>query len=347
MSDIIARVEEMRSDLEAIRDTSESAVERNRATIVLGVGGGMSRRAVHRVFGFARSTIREVLGIFYQGGVLALRDRRRTRAPRLQQRDVIESMLPSLVAKQPQDFGWSRSTWAVETVASEVERQTGVSVSRAHMGRLLHKAGCRRARPKPTVALAPPDRAERMQALREELWQVPAGDVVLFCDEVDIHLNPKVGADWAPAGQRKLLVTPGQNRRWYLAGAYNPHTKNLITVDGEKKTSDLFIRLACEVGRRYGHAGVVHLVVDNYVIHHSKRTREAVEALGGKIQLHFLPPYSPEDNPIERVWWDLHAHVTRNHRHPTIEELLQHVNRYIRNYSRAGGKKAGTLRVAA
>jgi transposase len=256
-------------------------------------------------------------------------------------------MLPNLVAKQPRDFGWSRSTWSVETVANEVQRQTGVGVSRTHMGRLLHKVGCRRVRPKPTVALAPADRAERMQALREELWQVPSGDVVLFCDEVDIHLNPKVGPDWVPAGQRKLLVTPGQNCRWYLSGAYNPHTKNLVTVDGPKKTSDLFIRLVCEVARRYGHCGIVHLVVDNYVIHHSKRTQEAVEALGGKIQLHFLPPYSPDDNPIERVWWDLHAHVTRNHRHANMETLLEHVNQYIRTYSRSGGKKAGQLRLPA
>ena len=36
-----------------------------------------------------------------------------------------------------------------------------------------------------------------------------------------------------------------------------------------------------------------------------------MQALGGKIVLHYLPPYSPDFNPIERVWWDLHAAVTR------------------------------------
>ncbi|MFO0808867.1 MAG: transposase [Gemmataceae bacterium] len=39
-------------------------------------------------------------------------------------------------------------------------------------------------------------------------------------------------------------------------------------------------------------------------------------------RLHYLPTYSPECNPVERVWWRLHEAVTRNHRGETMEELL-------------------------
>ena len=39
--------------------------------------------------------------------------------------------------------------------------------------------------------------------------------------------------------------------------------------------------------------------------------------------MHFLPPYSPQFNPIERVWLDLHANVTRNHRCTTIEAVIE------------------------
>lgn len=38
-------------------------------------------------------------------------------------------------------------------------------------------------------------------------------------DEVDIHLNPRIGADWQLRGQQKRIVTPGQNEKYYLAGA--------------------------------------------------------------------------------------------------------------------------------
>ena len=40
------------------------------------------------------------------------------------------------------------------------------------------------------------------------------------------------------------------------------------------------------------------------------------------MKVHYLPKYAPDTNPIERVWWRLHEAVTRNHRCPTMQELL-------------------------
>ena len=56
------------------------------------------------------------------------------------------------------------------------------------------------------------------------------------------------------------------------------------------------------------------LILDNAAIHSSNRTKKALEKFVGRIVLHFLPPYCPQSNRIERVWWDVHANVTRNHR---------------------------------
>ena len=49
-------------------------------------------------------------------------------------------------------------------------------------------------------------------------------EVVLFEDEVDIHLNPKIGPDWMLPGQQKEVVTPGVNKKRYIAGALNAKT---------------------------------------------------------------------------------------------------------------------------
>ena len=45
-------------------------------------------------------------------------------------------------------------------------------------------------------------------------------DLVLYEDEVDIYLNPEIGADWQVRGQQKRVVMPGQNEKYYLAGDY-------------------------------------------------------------------------------------------------------------------------------
>ena len=58
----------------------------------------------------------------------------------------------------------------------------------------------------------------------------------------------------------------------------------------------------------------VSVVVDNYGIHSSKIALVALANFASRVRLHFLPPYSPDENAIERVWQDLHANVTRNHR---------------------------------
>jgi transposase len=109
----------------------------------------------------------------------------------------------------------------------------------------------------------------------------------------------------------------------------------------------LFIALCQDVARRYEDRGKVHLVVDNYSIHHSKKTQVAVDALGGKVVLHFLPPYSPQGNPIERVWLNLHDNVTRNHRAPDIGALVNDALHYLDHYDGHGARAVAGLRRAA
>ena len=156
--------------------------------------------------------------------------------------------------------------------------------------------------------------------------------MVLYVDEVDIHLNPKIGTDWMPKGMQKTVLTPGQNKKRYLAGALNRKTGNITYVDSDQKDSYLFIDQLWTLAKvDYPNAKHIHLVLDNYSIHHSNLTHIAVNALADKITLHFLPPYCPDHNKIERFWKDLHDNVTRNHQCQTIDELMKQVRRYIDN----------------
>ena len=55
-----------------------------------------------------------------------------------------------------------------------------------------------------------------------------------------------------------------------------------------------------------------------------------------KFELHFLPPYCPDHNRIERIWKDLHDNVTRNHRCTTMDELMAEVRSYLTARNRRG-----------
>ena len=84
-----------------------------------------------------------------------------------------------------------------------------------------------------------------------------------------------------------------------------------------------------KLSKTYATARRIHVILDNYSIHSSRQTRAFVESLGGRIVLHFLPPYCPNENRIERLWQDLHANVTRNHCCETIDELMDEVDWYL------------------
>ncbi len=70
-------------------------------------------------------------------------------------------------------------------------------------------------------------------------------------------------------------------------------------------------------------------------------------ALGGRVVLHFLAPYCPDANRIERVWQDFHANVTRNHRCTTMTKLLANARRYLDSYRWCRSVTASVARAAA
>lgn len=77
------------------------------------------------------------------------------------------------------------------------------------------------------------------------------------------------------------------------------------------------------------------MILDNYRIHSSQQVQLALPNMGGRMELHFLPPYCPDDNRIERVWRDLHANVTRNHRCRTMGQLMKEARAYLRRRDRS------------
>jgi transposase len=217
--------------------------------------------------------------------------------------------------------------------------RTQIRVSVTTMSRLLARLRVRLGRPKPMVNCPWPKRRRqrRLAAIRRLVRDIGRDDVVLYSDEVDIHLNPKIGPDWMLRGKQKKVLTPGCNDKRYLAGAFDPRTGKLTWVEGERKNSLLFLQLLHKlVTKTYRRARTIHIILDNYGIHDSLQVKLALKVLGSRVKFHFLPPYCPDHNRIERIWRDLHDNVTRNHRCKEMAELMLQVNCYLRNRTRHG-----------
>jgi transposase len=311
---------------------------RLRYLIVINLLHGRGAYETAKVLDIHNTTVYRVARRFRQHGECGLLDGREDNgASKLDERYL--DVLYKLVRSSPQKHGWRRPTWTRELLLETMARQTGVRIHVATMSRALALIEARRGRPRPTVHCpwAPVAKARRLNAIHGLLATLSRRHVAVYEDEVDIHLNPKIGLDWMVQSQQKEVMTPGKNVKCYLAGALDVRTGLLTWVEGERKTSALFIVLLQRLRANYAKATVIHVILDNYRIHDSKIAQAALQGFAGRIRLHFLPPYCPKENRIERLWQDLHANVTRNHTCRTMKALMIEVREYLwrRNRVRA------------
>jgi transposase len=321
-----------------------------RAQVISCAAAGHSACKTADIVSCARSHVYDTLIAFDKDGWASLLDGRRDNGSRKADAE-FQRVVRSLVDQSPRDYGYVRPTWTRELLALVAEEQTGIRVSVCVMGRVLRAIGARRGKPKPIVEGSLSERQERrrLAAIRDLLDHLPADEVAVYEDEIDIHLNPKIGIDWMNRGSQKTVMTPGKNEKAYLAGTLNARDGALLWVGGVVKNSSLFVAMLEKLEDHYRSAARIHLILDNYGIHKSHEVARALKRLP-RIRLHFLPPYCPDENRIERLWLDLHANVTRNHKHPDLLGLCQEVAAFMEHASPWNPEENRTrppLRIAA
>ncbi|ECG5959209.1 IS630 family transposase [Salmonella enterica] len=304
---------------------------------------GMTVTDVARLLCAARSSVGRWINWFTLHGVEGLKSLRPGRAPRWPVADILQ-LLPLLVQRSPKDFGWLRSRWSTELLALVINRLFDVTLHRSTLHRYLRQADMVWRRAAPTLKIKDPHYEEKRFVIEQALAQEQTAHPVFYQDEVDIDLNPKIGADWMPKGQQKRIATPGQNQKHYLAGVLHSGTGRVHYVSGSSKSSDLFISLLETLRRTYRWAKTITLVADNYIIHKSRKVERWLEE-NPKFRLLFLPTYSPWLNPIERLWLSLHETITRNHQCRYMWQLLKQVAQFMNAASPFPGNQQGLAKV--
>lgn len=225
----------------------------------------------------------------------------------------------------PRDFGFLRSRWCCGVVVLLLGEMYERHVSAETVRRWLHHEQIVWRRPRPVVGPTDPQRAAKLRALRQLLATLPANEIALFQDEVDINTNPKIGAMWMRRGQQAEIPTPGTNAKRYLAGSLNWRTGALIVTESlpkEGRSGALFVRHLDELRCRLLCYRKIHVICDNARSHTCRLVQQYLQRWGHRLVLHSLPTYAPDTNPIECIWWHLHEAITRCHRCQSLEELL-------------------------
>lgn len=326
MDGSIQLTSDQRKALLSLYRSNQSWVARQRAHVILLMNGGRSYRDVREVAFVSFDFIAEAVRRFRKSAVDGVAD-----AP---SEPEMPPWLPKavtwLTSKSPQDFGYFRTRWSCETIAELLAWKTTARVSKETVRRWLHRLGFVWRRPRPVLGPVDPERDEKLRKTQELLRTLPANETAVFQDEVDIHLNPKIGSCWMPKGEQAEVVTPGTNVKRHLSGSLVWRTGTLIVSPaGLHRNTDLFLTHLDDLRCRLRSYRVIHVICDNASFHKSIKVREYLKRWGHRIRLHFLPKYAPDKNPIERIWWRLHETITRNHRCQTIDELVAETFEWI------------------
>jgi putative transposase len=234
-----------------------------------------------------------------------------------------------VINKLPGDFGFLRSRWTCGTLALLLWSRHGLDVSAETVRRWLHRGEMVYRRPRPTVGSRDEEREARLAAIRELLAGLPPDETVVWEDEADINTNPEIGRMWMRRGQQAKIPTPGTNQKRYVAGSIHWRTGTVFATRGRKRDEGLFLAHLEDLRHRLRRYRKIHVICDCAGFHHSDAVRAYLAEYRDRIELEMLPTYSPDANPMERIWWLVREHITRNHRCHDPEELTAMVLAYL------------------
>ncbi len=153
----------------------------------------------------------------------------------------LQRSLLAILKRAPTTFGWCRTRWSCQTLADELQARRGATVPREKVRRWLHELGYVWKRARHAAQDGDAERVTKLACIRHIVEHLHPSEVLLFIDELDIHLLPKIGYEWMLKATQTEIMTPGQNQKRYLAGALDHLTGKITHVIAERKNRFLVI----------------------------------------------------------------------------------------------------------
>jgi transposase len=210
----------------------------------------------------------------------------------------------------------------VQEICTYVKSTYGIVYTVSGMTFWLKSHGFSYKKPKGTPAKADPVKQEAFIKVYEELLKTtPEDEPIFFGDGVHPTMATKITYGWIKKGTDKLISTTASRTRMNLMGALNHETMGVLVSDYETLDSDAMVAYFAKIREAHPIARKIHLILDQGPYNTSHKTQEAARVQG--IILHYLPPYSPNLNPIERLWKVMNEYVRNNVFFKSAQEFKQ------------------------
>lgn len=203
---------------------------------------------------------------------------------------------------------------SARSIGAYIERQFGIVYdSRAGLIALLHRLGLEYRKPE-TIGRGLDEDEQRtfIAAYDKLLNRLAANETVLFADAVHPTHAARPSGCWAAKGEKLAVGQTSGRERLNIHGAINLETGQTRMMESDTIDALSTLRLLHAIEALYPAKRCIHVFLDNARYHRAKLVQTWLAEPGRRIRLHFIPPYCPHLNPIERLWAVMHKHVTHN-----------------------------------
>ena len=295
------------------RELSDEALEVLRLRALRGVDLGFTEADMADVLGVTRDTVCRWWRAYTLGGIEALPHDRSGR-PLGSGRSLSDdqaSRIRSLIDKNtPEQLGIPSALWTRRAVGKLIQKEFSIDLAVRTVGKYLQRWGYTPKKPRRHARKQDPDEVaqwleEAYPAIEKQAAKEDAE--IHWCDETGVAADHHPGTGYSPKGQPATMEVPGPHIRMnQISTITNNGSVRFMTYKGTMN-DDLFLEFLGRVLRST--AKKILLITDRLKAHDDNTVQEWVEAHHDRIQLFYLPRYSPEMNPVEYLNNDMKATV--------------------------------------
>lgn len=263
---------------------------------------GLTPDRIADIMNVSRSSVFDWVSKYREGGLAAISTKFASGRPTVLDDSEMMRLHVMINGKDPRVYSFGVALWTRALIRDLIKKTFDKEVSLVTVGRILKKLGMSAQRPLYRAWKQDPARVEKWK--REEYPAIKAraaevGATILFADEASVRTDYHAGTTWAPVGQTPVVT-----------GSAVRHAVKMISAVGQRGELSFQVHEGSMNAERFVEflEGLVHdfdtpvfLVVDGSSVHKANVVQQYVASTKGRLELFFLPPYSPELNPDEWV----------------------------------------------
>jgi transposase len=253
--------------------------------------------------------------------------------------------LHRIILRRPTKFGFETDFWTSRRLVHLAKQTCGTKVSRSTMLRILDDLDLSYQKPEKRYLQA--SKKLKREWIRDTIPEILAAQrkyraIIYFQDEASIQLAPVLAKTWAPRGKTPKVVVTGKRGSVAAMSAISRCGQLVFTLHQKRIKSQEVIHFLEQMLRHHPRRHLV-VVMDRAKPHTSKVTKAFIDKQK-RLHVFYLPPYSPEFNPDEKVWSHLKHVELSSHQANSKEALKKAAGRKLAKMSRNDSLLRGIFR---